>query len=272
MNQTSKMKTAQRVTERSAFTLIELLTVVAIISLLISILMPSLGRARQQAKGVHCLTRLKEFGTAITSYSNDSQDSLPTAQFEVSDPEDPGTVSQYGWAELLFQWVYKEKIRDMIDLPCQRNIGDKWERYFNCKTAQVQVASSGHYRVYLPSWTYGSWGLDEEGRYPIDTVLDPGNPTRTSSLRPRLVLIGDSNEYSQEGICGQNITSYIDAGQANEPGADGYSGNRFSDRHYGGTNYLFADMHAARNVKLREQLARDWDLNGIDDIDTEPIP
>ena len=64
--------------------------------------------------------------------------------------------------------------------------------------------------------------------------------------------------------------SYIDAGEANEAGPSGNDGNRFSDRHYGGTNYLFQDFHAAWNTNLRKKLARDWDQNGTDDIDYAP--
>ena len=65
---------------QSAFTLIELLVVISIISLLISILMPSLSRARAQAKGVHCVARLKEFGAAFAAYENVSGGTLPTAR------------------------------------------------------------------------------------------------------------------------------------------------------------------------------------------------
>lgn len=56
---------------RSAFTLIELLVVVAIIALLISILLPSLGRAREQAKIVKCGAQLKDIGNSLAAYQND---------------------------------------------------------------------------------------------------------------------------------------------------------------------------------------------------------
>lgn len=62
---------------RSGFTLIELLVVVAIIALLISILLPSLSRARRQAKSVICQSNLRTLGQGITAFSAGNNDRLP---------------------------------------------------------------------------------------------------------------------------------------------------------------------------------------------------
>lgn len=51
------------------FTLIELLVVIAIISLLVSILLPSLRQAKEQAKTVVCKTDMRAIYTALASTS-----------------------------------------------------------------------------------------------------------------------------------------------------------------------------------------------------------
>lgn len=56
-----------------AFTLIELLVVVAIISLLMAILLPSLSRARRQAKAAVCLSNLRQIGNLLQAYSNEDR-------------------------------------------------------------------------------------------------------------------------------------------------------------------------------------------------------
>jgi len=62
---------------RKGFTLVELLVVIAIIALLVSILMPALGRAREMANRLKCATQLRGIGTSIALYQNDYKDSNP---------------------------------------------------------------------------------------------------------------------------------------------------------------------------------------------------
>jgi prepilin-type N-terminal cleavage/methylation domain-containing protein len=61
----------------SAFTLIELLIVIAIIGLLISILVPALSRAREMSRRAMCSSNLRQFGIALLQYSQDFESWLP---------------------------------------------------------------------------------------------------------------------------------------------------------------------------------------------------
>ncbi|MBN2211183.1 MAG: prepilin-type N-terminal cleavage/methylation domain-containing protein [Sedimentisphaerales bacterium] len=59
------------------FTLIELLVVVSIIALLVSILLPALGRAREQAKRAVCASHLRQHGIGFMMYAEDNENRLP---------------------------------------------------------------------------------------------------------------------------------------------------------------------------------------------------
>lgn len=62
---------------RKGFTLVELLVVIGIIALLISILLPSLNKAKQQAIWAQCASNLRNCGQAMFAYASDNKGALP---------------------------------------------------------------------------------------------------------------------------------------------------------------------------------------------------
>ena len=63
---------------RKIFTLIEMLVVLAIISVLMAILLPALSKAKKMASGVSCVNNLKQLGLGISSYAGDYNEYLPS--------------------------------------------------------------------------------------------------------------------------------------------------------------------------------------------------
>jgi prepilin-type N-terminal cleavage/methylation domain-containing protein/prepilin-type processing-associated H-X9-DG protein len=65
---------------RKGFTLIELLVVIAIIALLMAILMPVLGKAKDQARTIVCRSNLKQYGIGMRMYLDDNMSSFPDSR------------------------------------------------------------------------------------------------------------------------------------------------------------------------------------------------
>ncbi|MDR1282001.1 MAG: type II secretion system GspH family protein [Opitutaceae bacterium] len=66
-----------RIPARRAFTLVELLTVIAIIGVLASILIPGTSKVRLKAQRMDSIANLRSLGVAVSLFTNDNKDKLP---------------------------------------------------------------------------------------------------------------------------------------------------------------------------------------------------
>jgi prepilin-type N-terminal cleavage/methylation domain-containing protein len=71
------MKSLWRDKKEQAFTLVEMLVVIAIIAVLAALLLPALTRGKQRAQRIQCIGNLKEMGTAFQMFAHDHQGKFP---------------------------------------------------------------------------------------------------------------------------------------------------------------------------------------------------
>jgi prepilin-type N-terminal cleavage/methylation domain-containing protein/prepilin-type processing-associated H-X9-DG protein len=73
----------------AAFTLVELLVVIAIIGVLAAMMLPALSRAKARASNAACLSQLRQLGAATRLYTDENNNTLPSAEILPSMPVDP---------------------------------------------------------------------------------------------------------------------------------------------------------------------------------------
>lgn len=246
-----------------AFTLIELLVVVAIIALLISILLPSLGRAREQAKLTKCGANLKAIFTACASYSAQNDDIVPAGEL-YHRPDFGGGSLNMGFAETLYidgdlamkassgnsglaglAATHYPVIRWSAEYGTGRVTGNS---VFTCPSAtaavQFNVWTAGANATYgLSPWAASTWFAGSGNNY-------YGDPNKTPILM-RMSVLNPAKIFAADG--GYHMSAYRATSQ---PGASQFpywvylrhfsvdtknSDNRL--RFQGKANYAFCDGH-----------------------------
>jgi prepilin-type N-terminal cleavage/methylation domain-containing protein/prepilin-type processing-associated H-X9-DG protein len=201
---------------RTAFTLIELLVVIAMIALLMGILLPSLHRARRQARKIACLSNLRQIGIALQAYLPDSEYRLPPSSCHVKDPNEH-------WLRVLTRYT-----REPLLVRCPSDIGKEFVRWDRPLGEQTGARYS----------SFAVNGLLD----PIHFRYGPGanRYNHVNDIRRPMYCIWISEAPDTESF---RLADHIHPELWE--GAVDYA-KRFVawDRHEGSSNYLFADSHA----------------------------
>lgn len=208
---------------KTGFTLIELLVVIAIISLLMGILLPSLNRARQQAKKIACQSNMRQMGISTQMYLIDSKYKLPPSSCHMTDPNDYWLriLAKYTGENLLFSCP-SDTAKDLVD----------WN-----------IPLSGQKDRRLSSFAVNA--LLDPIQYRYNTGRNMYNNVNNIKRPVYCIWISEAPDTEQF-----NLADHIHPEQWE--GSIEYA-KRFIawNRHGGTSNYLFVDGHA-ENLKFEQ--------------------
>jgi len=261
---------------RRGFTLIELLVVIAVIALLISILLPALGSAREMGRQTKCISNLRQFATGAAAYAQSARGFFCSGPFDNRTPSGYGAIDTTGWAADLVTGGYG-KPGSML---CPSNPGklnqnlvparvnDKPYKKFT-EQEIGDLMRAGYNSNYTQSWYMAYTEVKNVNDINFDPkrikdVRGPLNEKYLGTVPPSIVpLFGDARTDSNETttllgeqyrvvkalgdgpegtMTGWGRQSYADFGPAHGKSSMIAFNKKFHDRIFG--SFSFADGHA----------------------------
>lgn len=163
----------------SAFTLIELLVVIAIIAILAGMLLPVLGKARDDSIRINCADSLKQLGMAMQMYGDDNSSLLPMAHGVVP----WGATNPPPWSQPLAAYYNNTNILRCPAL-CQCFNKSPYNYFMGARAAYIEagdLASVALKKIRFPA----ACVLSGDCNYPFETIdADPDNYTQDTLFEP----------------------------------------------------------------------------------------
>ena len=224
-------------TLRRAFTLLELLVVIAIIAILAALLLPTLSAAKQKAAQTACLNNQRQLGAGMLMYVDDNGDSFP------------GWASQHAGFNAS-DWIYWRTnltYPQVEKSPIVRSLAGTRSELFRCPLDRddsqrlLESASDPDSGPYLYSYSLTSYGLDNDVNPGMTSILTGGQWyvfKQTGIRNPAAKIMLAEEVASASRMENPSGTKVINDGRWVPS-----EGDPLTARHRGRADVTFADGH-----------------------------
>jgi len=232
-----------RAHRRRAFTLLELLVVIAVIGILAGVLLPSLARAKGRAQRLDCLSRMKQWSVAFRTYADDHDGWIPRECYE---PLGEVTINNWSQVKGRPQADGTSDSQDVWYNALPPELGQPSTIAFAAPSDRPGFLDRGHL-IHCPAARFPSHALRPTYQFPLfslamnSQLIQAGPTIRFSAIEQRdparTVLFLDNLLDGEAKVHPAQESTHL-----GQPGA--YA-NRFAPRHDRGGNLAFADGHVA---------------------------
>lgn len=195
--------------KRRAFTLIEILVVLAIIALLAALIFPTLSRVRENGRAISCASNLKQIGLALMQYSDDYEGFHPVAGAAIGWDATDSVTGNNSWMQQMQAYVKDQQV-----FHCPSDGASKYSYFLSARVAYLEAhafAATNTKRV----------------QFPTAFVVAGDTFTYIGGFD---AIDADKDDYSQNCVGGESFgTPWIEW-----------------RRHNNGQNIAFADGHVKR--------------------------
>lgn len=216
----------------NAFTLIELLVVITIIAILAALLAPALKAARETARGLQCLSNVRQIGAAMLTYANDNNETFPPYSGRAAADQCTFDSTGVDWATWQ-RHIGKNYLRERAEtFPWYGSYPDEVKKSLmhcpsdNLSSIVTRVISINGY-ITAPG-------------PPCGIVL---RQMATIRYPAELIMVGDGCSYIDGSIGGGEWGWSARYGGWPDT-ATLWTWKPYYARHNGGMNFVFADGHA----------------------------
>jgi len=221
-----------------AFTLLEMLVVIAIIAVLAALLVGGVSRAKLAAQRVACMNNLKQWGYATHLYAHDSEDALPRES--AVDGINSWEMTAYPtnsdvWYNVLAETASVPTMASYAQTPSSQQDFYANGKIFHCPGARFSPVSA----------TYPNFSLAINSKLMRDfedrTAPSEGPRTNTWAGKLGEIKVPDRTAlFLDNGIPGEERLCSFQSAYTGQPKA---FASQFPGRHNRGGNILFVDAH-----------------------------